>query len=206
MIKSLNSASVEKPVRPVEILQFGEGNFLRAFADWAIDIANEKGLMDAGVAICKPRPRAEGQHTMIDTLRQQDNLFHVCLEGVENKEPKREKRLVKCVMDSFIPDEEYAKYEGYILSPELRIIISNTTEAGIKYVEGDDIFAPVPVSYPAKMASLLYRRFKHFGGDSERGVAVVCCELIEDNGSTLREYVLRHAQANNLEQEFVDWL
>ena len=98
MIKSLNSASVEKPVRPVEILQFGEGNFLRAFADWAIDIANEKGLMDAGVAICKPRPRAEGQPTMIDTLREQDNLFHVCLEGVENKQPKREKRLVKCVM------------------------------------------------------------------------------------------------------------
>ncbi len=206
MIKSLNSASVEKPVRPVEILQFGEGNFLRAFADWAIDIANEKGVMDAGVAICKPRPRAEGQHTMIDTLREQDNLFHVCLEGVENKEPKRDTSLVKCVMDSFIPDEEYSKYESYIFSPELRIIISNTTEAGIKYVEGDDIFAPVPKSYPAKMTSLLYRRFKHFGGDTERGVAVVCCELIEDNGSTLREYVLRHAQANNLEQEFVDWL
>ena len=60
MIKSLNKTTVERQERPVTILQFGEGNFLRAFADWAVDVANEKGIMNAGVVICKPRPRGEG--------------------------------------------------------------------------------------------------------------------------------------------------
>ena len=93
MIKNLNKTTVERAERPVRILQFGEGNFLRAFADWAIDVANEKGVIDAGVAICKPRARANGSKQVIDTLREQDNMFHVCLEGVENMEPKRELRL-----------------------------------------------------------------------------------------------------------------
>ena len=206
MIKNLNKTTVERAERPVRILQFGEGNFLRAFADWAIDVANERGMIDAGVAICKPRARANGSKQVIDTLREQDNMFHVCLEGVESMEPKRELRLVKCVMDSFIPDEEYAKYEQYITSEDLQVVISNTTEAGIRYVEGDDIAACPPKSYPAKMTALLYRRFKHFEGDSSKGLVVICCELIEDNGTTLREYVLRHARSNGLEQAFVDWV
>lgn len=206
MIKNLNKTTVERAERPVRILQFGEGNFLRAFADWAIDVANERGVIDAGVAICKPRARANGSKQVIDTLREQDNMFHVCLEGVESMEPKRELRLVKCVMDSFIPDEEYAKYEQYITSEDLQVVISNTTEAGIRYVEGDDITACPPKSYPAKMTALLYRRFKHFEGDSSKGLVVICCELIEDNGTTLREYVLRHARSNGLEQAFVDWV
>lgn len=207
MIQSLNKSTVEKPTREVRILQFGEGNFLRAFADWAIDIANEKGVMDAGVAICKPRLRAaSGKHQVIDTLCAQDNMFHVCLEGVENKSQKQDWRLIRCVMDSFNPYEEYEKYEKYILSPELRVIISNTTEAGITYVDDDDLTACPPMSYPAKMAALLYRRFKHFEGDSEKGVVVICCELIEENGSTLKEYVLRHAQKAGLGESFVAWV
>lgn len=205
MIQSLNKSTVEKPARKVKILQFGEGNFLRAFADWAIDIANEKGVMDAGVAICKPRPRSAATRQVIDTLRDQDNMFHVCLEGMEHKTHKRDQRLVRCVMDSFSPHEEYDKYEHNIISPELRVIISNTTEAGISYVE-EDIFACPPSSFPAKMAALLYRRFKHFEGAAERGVVVICCELIEDNATTLKEYVLRHARRAALEQEFIDWL
>ena len=207
MIKSLDKSTVAKTVRPVQVLQFGEGNFLRAFADWAIDIANESGLTDMGVAICKPRPRAEGAtHQMIDTLQEQDSMFHVFLEGIENKQPKREVRLVQCVMDTFSPYEQYAKYEQYILSPELKLIISNTTEAGIRYEEGDEIGAMPPKSYPAKITALLYHRFKHFAGDKSKGLVIICCELIEDNGSTLRQYVLRHAEANNLGEEFVEWV
>ena len=89
MIKQLNKTTVEKVERPVKILQFGEGNFLRAFVDWQIDIANEKGVMNAGIAICKPRPASgEGMGT-IERLQQQDGLFHTYLEGVENREVKR---------------------------------------------------------------------------------------------------------------------
>jgi tagaturonate reductase len=189
------------------VLQFGEGNFLRAFVDWLIDIANDKGVMNTGVAICKPRNSSEKKSlTTIDLLNAQDNMYHVYLEGIENKEPRKDIRLVKSVMDAFSPYDDYAKYETYILSPELKMVISNTTEAGIRYEEGDDLSACPPKSYPAKVTALLYKRFKHFGGDPTKGLAIICCELIEDNGSTLHEYVIRHAKYNHLEDDFIDWI
>jgi tagaturonate reductase len=150
MIKKLNKTTTEKIDRPVQVLQFGEGNFLRAFVDWLIDIANEKGVMNTGVAICKPRNSSEKKSlTTIDLLNAQDNMYHVYLEGIENKEPRKDIRLVKSVMDAFNPYDDYAKYETYILSPELKMVISNTTEAGIRYEEGDDLSACPPKSYPA---------------------------------------------------------
>jgi tagaturonate reductase len=206
-IKVLNKKSVEKVERPVKILQFGEGNFLRAFVDWQIDIANEKGVMNSGVAICQPIIDPEKKVLkVIDLLNEQDHLYHVYLEGIENKQPKKDVRMVKSVMDSFNPYEEYAKYESYFLSPELKITISNTTEAGIRYEEGDDLTACPPKSYPAKMTALLYKRFKHFNGDPEKGLVIICCELIENNGSTLHEYVIKHAEYHKLGQDFIDWV
>ena len=151
MIKELNKSTVAKPERPVRILQFGEGNFLRAFVDWQIDIANEKGVMNAGVAVCQPILDPERKVLgMIDLLRKQDNLYHVYLEGIENKQPKKDVRMVKSVMDSFNPYVDYAKYEQYFLSPELKITISNTTEAGIRYEEGDDLTACPPSRIPPR--------------------------------------------------------
>ncbi len=206
-MKAINKTTVEKSERPVRILQFGEGNFLRAFVDWQIDIANEKGVMNSGVAICQPILDEERKVLgMIDLMQRQDNLYHVYLEGIENKQPKKDIRLVRSVMDSFNPYVDYAKYEQYFLSPELKITISNTTEAGIRYEEGDDLTACPPKSYPAKMTALLYKRFRHFGGDPEKGLCIICCELIENNGSTLHDYVLRHARHNNLGEEFIAWV
>ena len=207
MIKKLNKTTVEKVERPVKILQFGEGNFLRAFVDWQIDIANEKSVMNSGVAICQPIIDPEKKVLkMVEMLNEQDNMYHVYLEGIENKQPKKDVRLVKSVMDSFNPYEEYAKYEQYFLSPDLKITISNTTEAGIRYEEGDDLTACPPKSYPAKMTALLYKRFKHFNGDPEKGLVIICCELIENNGSTLHEYVIKHAEYHKLGQDFIDWV
>jgi len=207
MIKELNKSTVEKVERPVKILQFGEGNFLRAFVDWQIDIANEKGVMNAGVAICQPIIDPEHKVLgMIDLLHKQDNLYHVYLEGIENKKPAKDVRMVKSVMDSFNPYVEYEKYEKYFLSPELKITISNTTEAGIRYEEGDDLTACPPKSYPAKMTALLYKRFKHFNGAPDKGLCIICCELIENNGSTLHEYVIKHARYNKLGEDFIDWV
>lgn len=206
MITKLNKTTAEKVSRPIQILQFGEGNFLRAFVDWMIDIANEKGVMNAGVVICKPRNNSEKKSlTTIDLLNSQDNMYHVYLEGIENKVPRKDIRLVKSVMDAIHPCEDYAKYEAYILSPELKMIVSNTTEAGIRYEE-EDLSACPPKSYPAKIAALLYKRFKHFEGDLTKGLAIICCELIENNGSTLHEYVIRHAKHNHLDDAFINWV
>jgi len=86
------------------------------------------------------------------------------------------------------------------------MIVSNTTEAGIRYEEGDDINAEPPTSFPAKMTALLYKRFQKFNGDASKGLSIICCELIEDNGSTLRQYVLKHAAVNNLGSDFEKWV
>jgi tagaturonate reductase len=192
---------VHKPLLPVKVLQFGEGNFLRAFVDWMIDIANERGVMHHGVVIVQPIDKG-----MTDALNRQDDLYHVYLEGIRERKTVKEIRLVTCIQDAVNPYAEYDRYEHYFLTPGLETIISNTTEAGIRYEEGEDIFAEPPASYPGKITALLYKRFKHFNGDPERGLTVICCELIENNGSTLREHVLRHARANRLEEAFVRWV
>ena len=86
------------------------------------------------------------------------------------------------------------------------MVVSNTTEAGIRYEAGDNLQAEPPSSYPAKMTALLYKRFQKFKGDPAKGLSVICCELIEDNGSTLRQYILQHAKANNLGADFIAWV
>ena len=200
-IRALNKQNVEKPVLPIKILQFGEGNFLRAFVDWQIDLANEAGIMNHGIAIVQPIDKG-----MAGMLEEQDCLYHVYLEGVKDKKPVKDIRLVKSVQCALNPYEQYEAYEQIFLSPELEATVSNTTEAGIRYEEGDDLWALPPKSYPAKMTALLYKRFKHFEGDPTKGLCIICCELIENNGSTLREYVLRHAEYNKLGADFVEWV
>ncbi len=195
-------SDMDRYARPVRILQFGEGNFLRAFVDWMLDIANEKGVIDSSVAVVSPRFK---ENSTIKSMQSQDCMYHVWLEGIEEGRPKSEKRLVKCVTDAFSPAVDFQRYKDYILSPSLRFVISNTTEAGIRY-ENDDIFAEIPATFPGKITSLLYRRFKHFNGDRTKGLVFLCCELIENNGSTLREYVLRHAEAAHLDPEFSEWV
>lgn len=202
-MKLLNSKTVNKPDYPVKILQFGKGNFLRAFADWMIDKANKEGFMNHGIAIVQS---AGGGESIKALFKKQDCLYHVYLEGIKDKQQVKEISLIKSVNTLIDPYSEYKKYEELFLSEELEIIISNTTEAGIRYEEGDDLFALPPKSFPARVTALLHKRFKKFNGDTAKGLLIVCCELIEDNGSTLKQYVIRYAQANGLSDEFIHWV
>ncbi len=200
-MKELNKQTVQKPELPVKILQFGEGNFLRAFVDWMVHKANEAGVMNHGIVAVQPITQG-----MVGALKAQDCMYHVYLEGIKDKQPVKEITLVKSIVDALNPYEEYKAYEKLFLSPGLEMIISNTTEAGIRYEEGDDITARPPKSYPAKMTALLYQRFQKFQGDLDKGLLVICCELIEDNGSTLRKYILQHAEHHHLGSDFKDWV
>lgn len=204
-LKKLNRSTVDiKKERPVRVLQFGEGNFLRAFVDWQIDIANEKGVLDTNVAIVSPR---FDKSRAIDILKDQECVYNVLLEGIEQGKPKREIRLITSVWDVMAPDveEDRARYEKLILSPDLRFVISNTTEAGIRY-EKDDVLSWKPVTFPGKVTNLLWQRYNHFNGDKAKGLIFICCELIEDNATTLHEYVLRHAKEANLGENFIKWI
>lgn len=202
-MKPLNATTVEKPQLTEKILQFGEGNFLRAFVDWMIDGANEKGIMSHGIAVVQPI--AQGDFVK-NIFNQQDSLYHVYLEGIKDKQPVKEVSLIKSITRLLNPYSDYKAYEELFLSDALEFIFSNTTEAGIRYEEGDDIYAEPPASFPAKMTSLLFKRFNKFNGDASKGLSIVCCELIEDNGSTLRQYILQHAAANNLGEAFETWV
>lgn len=202
-MKPLNATTVEKPQLTEKILQFGEGNFLRAFVDWMIDGANEKGIMSHGIAVVQPI--AQGDFVK-NLFNQQDSLYHVYLEGIKDKQPVKEVALIKSITRVLNPYADYKAYEDLFLSDALEFIFSNTTEAGIRYEAGDDIYAEPPASFPAKMTSLLFKRFTKFNGDAAKGLSVVCCELIEDNGSTLRQYILQHAAANNLGEAFETWV
>lgn len=191
-------------MRPTRILQFGEGNFLRAFFDWMIDVANEQGVTDCSVAIVSPR-FAAGR--AMQALKEQHGRYHVVLEGIADGQPVSTVREITCVSDVLAPSvpADMERYKLIVVSPELRFVVSNTTEAGIRY-EHDDIMSDAPATFPGKIASLLWQRWQAFGGDPDRGLIFLCCELIEDNGSTLRGIVLRHAKEAGLPKEFIGWV
>ena len=201
-MKQLNNSTISRIHRPVRILQFGEGNFLRAFVDWIIDVANEKGVTDTSVSIISPRFK---YNSTIEALEKQDGLYHVCLEGVENGAPKKENRLITSVKQTFSPVQNNELYHALIVSPDLRFIVSNTTEQGIRYEE-DDPYSLLAQTFPGKVTALLYHRYLHFNGDRNKGLIFLCCELSEDNGSHLREYVIKHATKAGMEQGFIDWV
>jgi tagaturonate reductase len=200
-MRELNKQIANKPDLPVKILQFGEGNFLRAFVDWMIHKANEAGVLNHGVVAVQPIPQG-----MAETINKQDGLYHVYLEGIKDKQAIKEITLVKSLNKVLNPYEAYEAYKQLFLSPDLEIVVSNTTEAGIRYEEGDDLTAMPPKSFPAKVTALLYQRFKEYAGAKDKGLLFVACELIENNGSTLKEYVLKHAEHNRLGADFIDWM
>ncbi len=184
-----------------KILQFGEGNFLRAFVDWMIYKSNKQLDTNNGVVVVQPLDKG-----MIDLLKKQDNLYHVLLQGIKDGQPIQETELVDCILDAVNPYSDYEKYKEYFLSPDLELIVSNTTEAGISRVDHEDIHALPPKSFPGKICQLLYQRYKHFEGAADKGLTFFCCELIDKNATVLKEIVLELAEANKLEQAFIDWL
>lgn len=201
-LKELNNNTVNREVRPIRVLQFGEGNFLRAFVDWQIDLANEKGVISTNVAVVTPRFK---ENPSISRLRKQDGLYHVVLEGIADGKPVRETRCISSVSDIIVPEIDKTAYGQIITSSELRFIVSNTTEAGIRY-EVDDVMAEIPATFPGKVTNLLYRRWQHFNGDDSKGLIFLCCELIENNSTTLRECVLRHASEAKFPDDFSKWV
>lgn len=202
-MQELSAATHTKSAYPTTILQFGEGNFLRAFSDQMIDAANKAGVMNDGIAVVTPIP---GQSFVGDILDNQDGLYHVVLEGVRNGEPIRKIELVESINGVTSAHDQFDDYRKLYLNPDLKAVISNTTEAGITFVDGDDLTAQPPASFPAKVTALLFDRWKHFDGAVDKGLVFAPVELIENNGSTLREYVIKHAENNELPKEFIDWV
>ncbi|MCU4177258.1 tagaturonate reductase [Carboxylicivirga sp. N1Y90] len=184
-----------------KILQFGEGNFLRAFVDWMIHKSNKALETNNGVVVVQPLEKG-----MVDLLNKQDNLYHVLLQGIKDGKPVQETEMVDCIMDAINPYSDYEKYQEYILNPELELVVSNTTEAGISRIDNEDIHARPPKSFPGKVTQLLFKRYQHFKGDEAKGLTFFCCELIDKNASILKEIVLELAASHELETGFINWI
>ncbi|WP_215223708.1 tagaturonate reductase [Echinicola shivajiensis] len=201
-MKTLNRQNIpQSPERPVKVLQFGEGNFLRGFVDWIIDIMNEKTDFNGDVQIIQPIPQGMG-----DLINKQDGLYHVQLSGIQNGIAQESTRLINCVKGVLNPYEDYQAYLKLAENPDLKFIISNTTEAGISFNPNDDSKDKIPDSFPGKLTALLYHRFEVFHCNPEKGLHIIPCELIDKNGEKLKEIILQYASLWQLPKGFIDWL
>lgn len=197
----LNKKISKAVERPVKVLQFGEGNFLRAFVDYIFDVTNEKTDFNGGVVIVKPI-----EFGSLERFHNQECQYTLQLRGFENGEPKKITRVITSVMDAVAAIEDYDKYVEYGLADTLRYIVSNTTEAGIVYDETDEFEACPPKTYPGKLTKLLYQRFEKFNGAQDKGLIVIPCELIADNGIELKKCLSRFIELWNLGEEFKQWV
>lgn len=197
----LNSSMVTRTERPVKVMQFGEGNFLRAFVDWMIDIGNEKGVFNSNIAIVKPI--AFGS---LERFDKQDNLYTVELRGMEDGKTVEADRVVTSIAKTIDPFTDYAAYEALCLSEELRFVVSNTTEAGIVFDESDRFELTPPATFPGKLTKLLYQRFQKFSGAADKGLIMIPCELIDNNGAELRRCVLKFVDLWQLGDAFKTWV
>lgn len=200
-MEKLTRSNLNIPERPIKVLQFGEGNFLRGFVDWMIDLMNEKTDFNGNVQIVQPL--ADGMGTKIND---QEGLFHVLIQGIKAGEIIEETRLITCVKGVNNPYVDYLKYLELAENPDLKFIISNTTEAGITFDAEDKSFEVLPLTFPGKLTALLYNRFKAFSGDSSKGLIMIPCELIDKNGIQLKNAILKYAHLWNLPKGFTNWI
>ena len=186
---------------PEKILQFGEGNFLRAFVDWFFNELNKSGKFNGSVVAVQPI--ANG---MVNMLNDQDGLYTLYLRGLKNGQPESTYETIDIISRGINPYTDFEAYLKTAENPEMRYVISNTTEAGIAYDENDTAELTPPNSYPAKLAVWLNHRYKAFNGDASKGVHVIPCELIEKNADNLKRIILQLAGNWNLGEGFVNWL
>jgi tagaturonate reductase len=187
---------------PVKILQFGQGNFMRGFFDWQIDLLNERTGLDAGVLVV--RPRGGSSAPLLDV---QEGLFTVLVRGLDEAgQPVKAYRKVECVQREIDPSTMYGDYLAQAGNPDLRFVVSNTTEAGITTNDTDRQADAPPFTFPAKLTQLLFARYLAFDGAQDKGLVLLPCELIDKNGDALKNAVLHYARLWELPAGFAAWI
>lgn len=198
----LNRTTQNIPAQfPLKVMQFGGGNFLRAFVDWMIQILNEETDFNGGVVVIKPTERGDYRE-----LKSQDGLFTVVLDGIKEGQLIAEKKLVSVVQQVVNPYTAWKDYLKLAENEALRFIVSNTTEAGIRFNPDDELSDTPPTEFPAKLTVWLHHRYLFFGGDPTKGCILLPCELIENNGKALKEAILQYADHWNLNPDFKTWI
>lgn len=202
MLTELNRKTAHAPQnRPVKIVQFGGGNFLRGFADWAIDILNERTGFNGAIDIIQSHTAGTSA-----VINKQEGLYHVVLQGYEAGRIVRNTRLITSVNRAINPAEDINAFLKCAENPALRFILSNTTETGISFDGQDKDAHQLAKSFPGKLTQLLYHRFTFFNGSDEYKLTLIPCELIEKNGEVLKDIVIQYGRYWNLGNDFEKWI
>lgn len=187
-MKVLNKLTAPKAVAPERIIQFGEGNFLRAFVDWIVKNMNETTDFNSSVVIIQGTP----QDFAMKLLASQDYMYHVNLQGRLDGEIVNSFKRIDVISRGLAPWGQFDAFLGLADQPEMRFVISNTTEAGIVFDPECKLSDAPASSYPGKLTQLLYRRYKTFNGDPRRGFIIMPCELIFENGHHLKDCIIKY--------------
>lgn len=206
--KSLPSISNKNIIKPTEnlfdlpekIVQFGTGVLLRGLCDYYVDRANRNGKFNGRIVVVKSTSSGG-----TDEFRKQDNLYTVCVRGLANGKEVNENIINSAISRVLSAADEWNEILLLAEQPNIRIIISNTTEVGLQLVK-ESIFLEPPASYPAKLLAFLYQRFRHFGKGEKGKIIVIPTELIPSNGNVLRTIIEELAHHNGLENDFKKYL
>ena len=185
---------------PEKVIQFGEGNFLRAFVDWIIWNLDRKTGFNGGVVVVQPIEKG-----MVDMLNSQDGLYHLNLQGMDKGRPVDSIDLIDVISRGINPYVDFDEYLKLAENPDMRFIISNTTEAGIAFDPSCRLEDRPASSYPGKLTQLLYHRYRYFGGDVSKGFIIFPCELIFLNGRELKKCISQYIDLWHLGDGFREW-
>ncbi len=199
-MQPLNKQTAVKAQRPERIIQFGEGNFLRAFVDWIVWNMDKKTDFNGSVVVVQPIDRG-----MVDMLNGQDDLYHVNLQGIQDGKAVNSLEMIDVISRAMNPYTQNNDFMKLAEQPEIRFVISNTTEAGIAFDPACKLDDAPASSYPGKLTQLLYHRFKTFNGAPDKGWIIFPCELIFLNGHKLKECIYQYIDLWGLGEDFREW-
>ena len=186
---------------PEKVLQFGEGNFLRCFVDWMFNELNKKANFNGSVVVVQPIDKG-----MVHMLNEQDGLYTLYMRGLKNGVAESTHETINIISRGLNAYEQFDEYLKTAENPDMRYVVSNTTESGIAYDDADTADMTPPNSFPAKLTVWLKHRYDTFKGDAEKGVHIIPCELIEKNADNLKRIILKLSEKWGYEAGFVAWL
>ena len=185
---------------PEKVLQFGTGVLLRGLCDYFIDKANKQNVFNGRVVVVKSTDSGGA-----DAFEQQNGLYTHFIRGIEDGKTIDETIINASISRVLSAKQQWADVLQCAASPQMQVIISNTTEVGITFTE-DNIHAAPPVSFPGKLLAFLYERYNLFNGSEESGMIIIPTELIVNNGDKLKEIVIALARFNDLSESFIEWV
>lgn len=201
-IHSIQHAEVPSPdyfQLPEKVLQFGTGVLLRGLPDYYIDRANKQGVFNGRVVVVK----STGGDVL--AFEEQDSLFAHCIYGIRNGQMVKDHVINASISRVLSAKDHWTEILRCARDPQMQVVISNTTEVGISFIN-ESVHAQPPVSFPGKLLAFLLERYNAFKGDGTKGMVIVPTELVPDNGMKLRDILVQLADANALEVDFKSWL